>query len=195
MALLPHWEPPPHPTTAPPASSAITPFVQAKVSLSLRALPFLSHSWHLLLFMPRLGRNHKGHVYLKTQKNTHVCPCPHTHPPASLPLFSVRGEAGKTEGVLQLGSTLLSLQCLMVRDAEGANFKWLHDFITVRLFFKYTSLPLLSWQGPVIKHICFSIKPWSGSLLRSIKTVPRQDKAKQRVSWSFLLIFNKLWRE
>lgn len=74
-----------------------------------RALPFLSLFFlsSFFLYPPRLGRNHKGHVYLKTQKHTSVLVLNHHHllppPPPSLPLQCEGGEAGKEVEGMQLG--------------------------------------------------------------------------------------------
>lgn len=64
-------------------------------------------SFFFFLYPPRLGRNHKGHVYLKTQKHTSVLVLNHHHllppPPPSLPLQCEGGEAGKEVEGMQLG--------------------------------------------------------------------------------------------
>lgn len=143
MALLPHREPPPPPRRSPSsllcdnsfcAGEGIVVVKSPSLSLSLVASPsFYASPWE----KPQgscLFKNTKKHTSVLVLKPTH----PPTLPPPSLPLFSVRGEAGKTEGGLQLGSTVLSLQCLMVRGAEGANLKWLHDTLSQSYFFFHT---------------------------------------------------------
>lgn len=131
MALLPHREPPPRHSPSSLlcdnsfcAGEGIVVVKSPSLSLSLVASPsFYASPWE---------KPQGSCLFKNTKKHMSVLVLKPTHPPASLPL---RGEAGKTEGGLQLGSTLLSLQCLMVK---GANLKWLHDTLSQSYCFFHT---------------------------------------------------------
>lgn len=179
-------ESPPSPQTpltqAPYDNSSCLFFVQAKVSSSLRAFPFYSHS--CLVFSPltsRLGKNREGHVYLKIQKHTPVLvlkPPTSALPPPDSPLRGHKQVRVESNERFMLDFLLLSAA---VAGGRCHNTSWQpHKHIKEPVFFmenvvkRCSICALCHWRG---KATSFFLWKWSRNQLRKQLNDPKISAA------------------